>query len=101
MEVVDRATRDQRERVLVASPLVRRSPLRRFEDRAPLGAERFELGLRERGARLDVVSEVLADLGEAREGQVLIEPLSPVRRLVVARPLDAAAPAQLVVTEAC
>ena len=43
---------------------MRRSPLRRLEDRAPLGAERFELGLRERGARLDVVSVVLADLGD-------------------------------------
>ncbi len=61
--------------------------------------ERLEVGLRERRPRLQVVAEVLADLGDRREAQVLVEPLGPVGRGLVARPLDPAAATQLLVAE--
>ena len=46
VEVVDGAAGGERERVLVARPLVRRRPLCRLQDRAALGAQRLEVRFR-------------------------------------------------------
>ena len=95
VEVVDGAAGRERERVLAARPLVRCCPLGGLEDRAAVGAERPEVGLGERCAGDDVVAVVLAELRQRREREVGVEPLRPLGRRVVARPLDAGAAAQL------
>ena len=97
--MVDGAAGCEREWVVASGPLVRDRPVGRFENRAPVRAERSEVGLCEGCAGDDIVAVVLADIRQRREREVGVEPLGAVGGFVVARPLDSRAAAELVVAE--
>jgi hypothetical protein len=97
VEVVGGAAGGEQEWVVVARRLVRRQVVAGLEDRAAVGAELCVVFALVACARQQIVSVVLAVVGGRVEAAVGVQALRPVRLFLGARPLDAAAAAQLVV----